>query len=83
MMHANNETGVLQPVLEVSGLLADSPDAFHVDAAQTFGKEVDELRRLDCDFLSISGHKIYGPAGIGALLRSRLADHAGCRSNRS
>jgi cysteine desulfurase len=74
MMHANNETGVLQPVSEIAGLLADSPTLFHVDAAQTFGKQVEELRQLDCDFLSISGHKIYGPAGVGALCirRSRL-----------
>jgi cysteine desulfurase len=67
LMHANNETGVLQPVKEVSLLLADSAALLHVDAAQTFGKQVEELRWLDCDFLSISGHKIYGPAGIGAL----------------
>lgn len=72
MMHANNETGVLQPVLEVSPILADSPVALHVDAAQSFGKQVAELRHLDCDFLSISGHKIYGPAGIGALCVRRL-----------
>ena len=82
IMHANNETGVLQPVWEVAGLLADSGVAFHVDAAQTFGKQVDELRRLDCDFLSISGHKIYGPAGIGAL-RSQAWRRRRCRSNRS
>jgi cysteine desulfurase len=67
IMHANNETGVLQPVGEVSGLLADPGVAFHVDAAQTFGKQVQELQRVDCNFISISGHKIYGPAGIGAL----------------
>ena len=54
--------------------MADSRTLFHVDAAQTFGKQVDELRQLDCDFLAISGHKNYGPAGIGAVCirRSRL-----------
>ncbi len=46
MMHANNETGVLQPVMEVAGLLAGSGVLFHVDAAQTFGKEVEGLRRV-------------------------------------
>jgi cysteine desulfurase len=71
LMHANNETGVLQPVLEVGSLLAGRGTLFHVDAAQTFGKEVDELRVLQCDFLSISGHKIYGPQGIGALYLRR------------
>ncbi|MDA1055728.1 MAG: aminotransferase class V-fold PLP-dependent enzyme, partial [Planctomycetota bacterium] len=71
VMHANNETGVLQPVLEIGQLLADTPTLFHVDAAQTFGKEVDQFQSLDCDFLSISSHKIYGPQGIGALLVRR------------
>jgi cysteine desulfurase len=67
MMHANNETGVLQPVVEISDWLAESGVLFHVDAAQTFGKEVDALRTAQCDFLSISAHKIFGPAGVGAL----------------
>jgi len=67
MMHANNETGVLQPVTEVAGLLAGSGVLFHIDAAQTFGKEVEALRGIQFDFLSISGHKVYGPAGVGAL----------------
>ncbi len=71
MMHANNETGVLQPVGEVAGLLVDSGVLFHIDAAQTFGKQVDELRQVDCDLLSISGHKIFGPAGVGALCLRR------------
>jgi cysteine desulfurase len=75
VMHANNETGVMQPVREVSHLLTDSPVAFQVDAAQSFGKQVADLRGIDCDFLSISGHKIYGPAGIGALLVRRPRLH--------
>lgn len=67
VMHGNNETGVLQPVLETAQLLEGNQTYFHVDAAQTFGKEVETLRELRCDFLSISGHKIYGPKGIDAL----------------
>lgn len=67
VMHANNETGVMQPVLEIAELLTESPTLLHVDSAQTFGKEVEELKQLRCDFLSISGHKMYAPKGIGAL----------------
>jgi cysteine desulfurase len=77
VMHANNETGVLQPVHDISDIIAtfsmqssntgQPPILFHTDAAQTFGKQVEELKRLHCDMLSISGHKIYGPQGIGAL----------------
>ena len=67
VMHANNETGVLQPLNAIAELLVETDTLFHTDAAQTFGKDVEELRNLKCDFISISGHKIYGPQGVGAL----------------
>lgn len=68
VMHGNNETGVLQPVKEIASRAAAREILVHVDAAQTFGKEVEELRSARWDFLSVSGHKIYGPKGIGALV---------------
>jgi cysteine desulfurase len=74
VMHANNETGVLQPVQEIAAFIAGSETFFHTDAAQTFGKEVESFRHLSCDLMSISGHKIYGPQGIGAVfIRRRRA----------
>lgn len=68
IMHANNETGVIQPVKEIGEALAGQDVYFHVDAAQTFGKLVEELREVRYDLLSITAHKIYGPQGIGALI---------------
>lgn len=68
IMHANNETGIIQPVKEIGDALVDRDVYFHVDAAQTFGKLVDELREVKYDLLSITAHKIYGPQGIGALV---------------
>lgn len=66
VMHANNETGILQPVHEIAAALEKTIVLFHTDAAQTFGKE-SSLRSLPYDFASVSGHKIYGPQGVGAL----------------
>lgn len=68
VMHANNETGVIQPVYEIGEALADKGTFFHIDAAQSFGKLVDELRAVKYDMLSASAHKMYGPQGIGALI---------------
>ena len=71
VMHANNETGILQPVHEIAELLRGTETLLHTDAAQTFGKEVPALRSLKADMVSISGHKIHAPQGIGALLVRR------------
>lgn len=68
VMHVNNETGVIQPLAEVGKLLSGHPAVFHTDAAQGFGKELDGLRCERLDLISISGHKIYAPKGIGALV---------------
>jgi len=75
IMHSNNETGVIQPLKEIQGLILGRDILFHSDAAQTYGKEVDELKGIPLDFISISGHKIYGPKGIGALYIRRKSGH--------
>ena len=68
VMHANNETGVIQPIGELADALAHHPAWLHVDAAQTFGKLIEPLRHGRIDLISASGHKIYGPKGVGVLV---------------
>ncbi len=68
VMHVNNETGVIQPVKEIGEALAGTDIFFHVDATQSFGKLVDELKALKYDMMSLSAHKFGGPQGVGGLI---------------
>ena len=67
VMHSNNETGVLQPVAELARLAHAAGALIHTDAAQSIGKVPVRVRELEVDLLSVAGHKLYAPKGVGAL----------------
>lgn len=72
IMHVNNEMGSVQPVEEIGELLKSYPKVlFHVDAVQSFGKIPLKPRHAHIDFLTLSGHKIHGPKGIGCLYKRK------------
>ena len=71
IMAVNNEVGTVQPLYEIACLCADAGVVLHSDAAQAVGKIPLDVKKLPIDMMSISGHKIYGPQGIGALYCTR------------
>ncbi|MBI4877097.1 MAG: cysteine desulfurase [Acidobacteria bacterium] len=88
LMHANNEVGTIQPVEEAARLAKSRGIVFHTDAAQSAGKIPTDVRGLGADLLSIAGHKLYAPKGVGALCvreglaLERLMDGAGQEGGR-
>jgi len=73
VMHVNNETGAKQPIAEIAARLEGVPVYLHVDAAQSFAREIAALRHPAIDMISVSAHKINGPQGVGALILRRRA----------
>lgn len=73
VMHANNEVGTIQPIAEIAGLARKHGVTMHCDAAQTLGKIPVHAGEMGVDLLSIAGHKLYAPKGVGALVVRKTA----------
>ena len=77
IMWANNETGVLSPLAEIAEICREKKTLFHTDAVQAVGKIPINLREMAISFLSLSGHKLHAPKGIGALYVNRKVKFLG------
>jgi cysteine desulfurase len=74
VMHANNEVGTIQPIREIAAIAREHGALMHTDAAQTIGKLSVNVQELGVDLLTVAGHKMYAPQGVGALyIRSGIA----------
>jgi cysteine desulfurase NifS/selenium donor protein len=67
VMHANNETGAIQPIAEIGKIAKEHGIIFHTDAAQSVGKIILDVERMNIDLASVAGHKLYAPKGVGVL----------------
>ena len=75
IMHANNETGVLQPIAAAADLVHAAGGLLHVDAVQTAGRIACDIKALKADLMTVSSHKVGGPQGVGALVKAAEGLH--------